>query len=60
MRPDEAITAGMDMGAGPGSEALGGLGQVGSPDDAVMGLRAAYAVYPSEELRAILEAIDLD
>ncbi len=59
-RPDEPVTAGVPLGPGPGPEALGPLGAPGSPDDEVMALRAAYAAYPSEELRQILERIDLE
>ena len=57
-RPGEPITAGLPVGAGPGVEA-NPFASVGSPDDAVLALRAAYAAYPSEELRAILERIDV-
>lgn len=58
-RPNEPITAGMAVGPGPGVEA-NPFSAVGSPDDAVLALRAAYSVYPSEELRMVLERIDLD
>lgn len=57
-RPGEPLTAGMGIGAGPGAEA-NPFGMVGSPEDAALALRAAYMAYPSEELRAILERIDL-
>lgn len=58
-RPGEPITAGVPVGDGPGIEALGPMGMAGSPDDAILALRAAYSAYPSEELRAILELVDL-
>ena len=58
-RPAEPVTAGMPMGAGPGVEALGPLGQAGSGEDVAMALRAAYEAYPSEDLRMILERLDL-
>lgn len=58
-RPNEPITAGLPVGAGPGIEA-NPFGMVGSDDDAQLAIRAAYAAYPSEDLRAYLEGIDLD
>lgn len=58
-RPNEPLTAGMALGAGAGPEA-NPFANIGSPDDAALALRAAYAAYPSEELRAILERLDLD
>lgn len=58
-RPGEPVMAGVPMGAGPGVEALGALGQAGSEEDVVMALRAAYDAYPSEDLRLILERLDL-
>lgn len=57
-RPGEPLTAGMAMGAGPGAEA-NPFNAVGGADDAVMAIRAAYRAYPSEDLRMILERIDL-
>ena len=57
-RPGEPVTAGMDMGAGAGASA-NPFSNVGSEDDALLGLRAAYSVYPSEELRMLLERADL-
>ena len=58
-RPNEPVTAGLPVGAGPGLEA-NPFASIGSSDDAVIAIRAAYAAYPSEELRLILEGIDLD
>lgn len=57
-RPGEPLTAGMAVGGGAGAEA-NPFSQVGSEDDAIMAIRAAYSAYPSEELRAILERLDL-
>lgn len=57
-RPDEPVTAGLPVGPGAGSEA-NPFNNVGSPDDGLMALRAAYAAYPSEEIRAMLEAVDV-
>jgi hypothetical protein len=57
-RPNEPLTAGLDIGAGSGSE-VNPFAQVGSPDDAVLAIRAAFAAYPAEEFRAILERVDL-
>lgn len=59
MRPNEPVTAGLPVGPGAGVE-VNPFNNVGSPDDAALALRAAYSAYPSEELRAILERIDLD
>lgn len=58
MRPDEPVTAGMPMGAGPGLEALGPLASGG--EDVNMQLRAIYRQFPNEDLRRVLEAIDTD
>ena len=58
-RPDEPVTAGMAMGAGAGAEA-NPFSAYGDADDAALALRQAYAAYPSEDLRAILERMDLD
>lgn len=58
MRPGEPVTAGLSVGAGPGVEA-NPFSNVGSDDDAVLAIRAAYAAYPSEALRAMLERVDL-
>lgn len=49
-RPTEPVTAGMNMGPGPGSEAIPDFG-----DDAMTTLRAIYSRYPTEELRALIE-----
>lgn len=56
-RPNEPLTAGLAFGPGAGPEA-NPFGAVGSSDDAVLALRAAYNAYPSEELRAILQRLD--
>ena len=57
MRPDEPVTAGIDMGAGPGSEALGLRGT--PPEDPIIEeLRATYLAYPNEDLRELLEDYD--
>ncbi len=58
-RPNEPVTAGVPLGPGPGPEALGPLGAPGSPEDEVMALRAALNAYPSQELMALVERIDL-
>lgn len=51
-RPDEPVMAGAPVGPGGGPEMLGGQ------DDVVMQLRAVYAAFPSEDLRAILQKIE--
>lgn len=54
-RPDEPLTAGLPMGAGPGPEALGPLG---SPEsDVVDILRGVYGAYPTEEIRGLIEQL---
>jgi hypothetical protein len=58
-RPDEPLTAGLPVGPGAGAEA-NPFSQVGSADDAIMAIRAAFQAYPSEELRMILERLDLE
>lgn len=50
-RPDEPLTAGLPIGAGPGPEALGLPGQ--DPD---IELRAIYMRFPNEDLRELLES----
>jgi hypothetical protein len=61
-RPDEPITAGVDMGAGPGSEVLNlpqgvGLGQ--DVDSGIQAIRAMYMRDPrNQDLRRILELVD--
>lgn len=51
-RPDEPVMAGAPVGPGGGPEMLG------EGDDVVMQLRAVYAAYPSEDLRAILQRLE--
>lgn len=52
-RPNEPVTAGLPIGAGPGTEALGHLG---APNDQVLAnLYTAYRVAPTEGLRALIE-----
>lgn len=55
-RPDEPVTAGLPMGAGGGPEMLGGA--LSGNDDVEMQLRAIYQAHPTEQLRALIEAID--
>lgn len=57
-RPDEPITAGMDVGPGPGRAALGQLGGIG--EDVNAALRAIFSRYPNEDIRRVLEAVDTD
>jgi hypothetical protein len=58
-RPTEPITAGLDIGPGPGPEALGELGGYAG-DDVGMELRAIYSRFPTEDLRRVLEMLDTD
>ena len=61
-RPEEPVTAGVDAGAGPGSEVLNlpqgvGLGQ--SVDSGIQAIRAMYLNDPrNQDLRRILELVD--
>jgi hypothetical protein len=57
-RPDEPVTAGMAMGAGPGPEVLGPL--AGMRDSVADELRAIYVRFPTEEMRSLLESLDDD
>lgn len=57
-RPDEPVTAGLAMGAGPGPEVLGLL--AGQQDSVAAELRAIYARFPTEEMRSLLESLDDD
>ncbi len=57
-RPDEPLTAGLATGAGPGAEALEVPDR--HDDPVATRLRAAYARYPSEDLRRLIEFQDAD
>lgn len=52
-RPNEPVTAGLPIGAGPGTEALGALGA--NDDQVIANLYRAYQNNPNEGLRAIIE-----
>lgn len=52
-RPDEPVTAGIDMGAGPGSEVMPQAGGAAA-DDLVVQLRALYAATQLPELADII------
>jgi hypothetical protein len=54
-RLNEPVTAGLPVGPGPGPEALAGP----SANESVEAqLRATYARFPTEQLRALIEMID--
>lgn len=55
-RPDEPLTAGVDVGDGPGSEAL--MTPVDAPDQLATFARAMYMANPSPQLRRIVEAFE--
>lgn len=55
-RPDEPITAGVDVGPGPGSESL--MTPVDAPDQLATFARAMYMANPSPQLRRIVEAFE--
>ena len=52
-RPNEPVTAGLPIGPGPGPEVLTRF-----DDGPATMLRAAYARFPSEELRELIEELD--
>lgn len=56
-RPNEPVTAGLPVGAGPGPEALLPMGG-GAGSDVAAQLRAIYARFPNDDVRAILEQMD--
>lgn len=59
-RPNEPITAGLPMGAGPGPEALQPIGiQPGSKQDLVFKVRAIASRYPNPALLALLEQLEI-
>lgn len=61
-RPEEPITAGVDAGAGPGSEILNlpqGVGMGQDVDSGIQAIRAMYLNDPrNQDLRRILELVD--
>lgn len=57
-RPDEPLTAGMDMGPGPGREALAQGVMVTQDDQLVSQLRALYAIYPSSDVLRLLQVAE--
>jgi hypothetical protein len=57
-RPDEPITAGLSVGAGPGPEVLGALR--GSSETTADELRAIFVRFPTEEMRSLLETLEDD
>lgn len=55
-RPNEPVTSGVDVGAGPGSEVL--MTPVDAPDQLATFARAMYMANPSPQLRRIVEAFE--
>jgi hypothetical protein len=55
-RPNEPLTAGVDVGDGPGSEAL--MTPVDAPDQLATFARAMYMANPTPQLRRIVEAFE--
>jgi ethanolamine utilization microcompartment shell protein EutS len=51
--PDEPVTAGLDIGAGPGASALGGMPTSPVNDEIV----AAYMAYPTPELARVINLL---
>ena len=57
--PNEPITAGIAMGAGPGPGAVPAIGvQPGGRDDLIMKMRAMVSKYPNSALIALLEHME--
>lgn len=54
-RPGEPVTAGLDVGPGADSSAIGFM----PPDPASQSIRAAYMAHPTPELRRALTYLDL-
>ena len=55
-RPQEPLTAGVDVGDGPGSEVL--MTPVDAPDQLATFARAMYMANPTPQLRRIVEAFE--
>lgn len=55
-RPEEPVTAGAAMGAGPGPQQAG-IGPAASQDDTLAYLQGLYRAYPTDDLRNLLEAM---
>jgi hypothetical protein len=55
-RPNEPVTAGLPMGAGPGPEAMTQpVGGMDGSDQVLANLYAAYRTAPTEGLRALIQ-----
>lgn len=57
-RPSEPVTAGLPIGPGPGPEALGGMANMNA--SGLAELRAVYQLFPTEEIRQIIERWETD
>lgn len=56
--PEEPVTSGVPMGAGPGPEAIPAIGiQPGSREDIVIRLRAIASKYPNPALLQLLAVL---
>jgi hypothetical protein len=55
-RPEESLTAGVDVGDGPGSEVL--MTPVDAPDQLSTFVRAMYMANPTPQLRRMVEAFE--
>lgn len=57
--PEEPVTAGVPMGAGPGPEAIPAIGiQPGSRLDLALQIRAIASRYPNPALLALLQELE--
>lgn len=58
--PEEPITAGLPVGAGPGPEAIPAVGiQPGSKQDLMLQVRAIASRYPNPALLALLTELEM-
>jgi len=58
-RPNEPITAGLPMGAGPGPEAIQPVGiQPGSLEDLLLTIRAVASRYPNPAIMSLLADLE--
>ncbi len=57
--PEEPVTAGVPMGAGPGPSAIPAIGILpGSKQDLILRVRAMVSKYPNSALIAMLEHLE--
>lgn len=57
-RPDEPLTAGLPIGAGPGPEAVHAPAVVTQDDQILAQLRGLYATHPNSDLARLIDAAE--